>query len=128
MRWTTVMLAAIVALSSASIAAAECAWVLWLESAAILQSSSGEFDNQASHWRVHFASETSDVCDKKKHVLWEERLQEQQRIALTVPSSQVDSSEDSFVRVVTTGPKGSLITVFNYRCLPDTIDPREGKE
>ncbi len=70
MRTATMMLATVLLLGSASVAASECAWALWIH--ALLHRSGQELVTQ--HWILDEARPTFPECEAIKLKLWTERF------------------------------------------------------
>jgi len=82
---------------------AACAWVLWSKEVA-----------STIRWSIERAASTEAECKTEGHkalVFWT-RYQ---------PVARIDADDLS---VSLTADSGSTISIY-YRCLPDTIDPRE---
>ena|SRR5437899_2679087 len=95
-------------------AAAECAWVLWSENLA-LGKGGGE------HWQIHRASTDLRSCR-------EDLAQALSRWTYTAanPAEGVKIEVSRETDSVTVNAKDGQ-TVFQYRCLPETMDPRGPK-
>ena len=102
MRPATMMLTTILLLGSASVAAAECAWVLW--------------QHALGSWVVSGARPSYKQCeDYRRQVI--ELLIAEHNWPKDRRESWIRERMESFAK------KGTGST-----CLPDTIDPREKKE
>jgi len=107
MRTATMMLTTVLVLGSASLASAECAWVLWQK----------KIHNRAAEWSVVKASASRASCDQLKLAEWR-------------GWSEILGEHEGTERV-----EGESLTVCapsgcssrEWLCLPDTIDPREKK-
>ena len=146
MRLTIWILAAFLLLGSASVAVAECAWVLWSE----------KTHQNSTEWKLQSASETLKDCQATRHKIWNEILNEYsdpglhpeiervkkvpfERLAIT---KKPDGSSSS--RFVILDEAGNPVEYteeekrkseqrdrvrrtsrYRFLCLPDTIDPRE---
>ncbi len=105
MRRMVVMLTTVLLLGPASVAAAECAWVLWEK----------KIIGMFVEWNVVKATPSFDACVEHKLTEWHgwsEALGEGEGIERV-------EGESLTVRA----PSG--FTTRGWVCLPDTIDPRE---
>jgi len=100
------LLAAYSLLAWATTASAECAWVLWTE---VIQADSGQ-----RKLSVTDTFDTKEQCATRLE--YSTSLIERGLGGRMVGNMVVVSSKDG---------KPSLM--FNYHCLPDTVDPREAK-
>ena len=106
-----VVVTATVMIGSASLAAAECAWVLWGESA--IRSVELPLVQPELSYMIMRAHSTQQECEKQREVLtpkWEKHKEmHKENVEKMGGTVQVSYS----ARLI---------------CLPDTIDPREKKE
>ena len=117
MRPATMILTTILLLGSAPVAAAECAWVLWIVSS--LQKASGHGD---WGWTLWNASPTHTGCQANRTAEFKQHLT---RLKSKPGISNIQSSEaDAALRYM----EGTDRWAYSYRCLPDTVDPREKKK
>ena len=136
MRTPTVILTAILVLASASVAAAECAWVLWTYThTPTVKGTDKTFDEFGAaliddltqnrvwnKWGIENAFNTRNGCLTAKGELWKAARAAIER-TLTLPENKTTE-----IRAV---PKRRLTVgdfVRRFLCLPDTIDPREKKQ
>jgi len=116
MKRATIVVAMILLLGSASVAAAECAWVLWERMRTIGQK--GELGEARGGIGIVEAYLTQDKCNSARVATWEKVVQ-----MFNQPANEIISSN----RGRTFNFKGPDGTIFmqEFYCLPDTIDPRE---
>jgi len=103
------LVAVLLVLTSVGTASAECAWVLWLRT-----------DNGA--WHVQAAGPTHTAClQMVRH--------EVKELADGDPSAVVEKLVDGGATVTKKFlPQSVKALVFEYRCFPDTVDPRGPKK
>ena len=112
-----------VMLLAPQLAAAECAWVLWekttyaSEAAKLLHRTGNE---PYVVWTRPEILKTQPVCSAALTKLWRER----QRADVLAPLIEKTETEP---RRVTTIWKQDGYTMWEFECLPDTIDPRGPK-
>ena len=106
-------------LTSAATAHAECAWVLWEHRVAALKKGS-----PTESWLAQEAVETRAVCEARTEALI-------QRLVQTRASGSLHNYErigDSTGVTMYQGRKEQgLSQTSDFRCLPDTVDPRGPK-
>ncbi len=120
MRPATAMLTTILLLGSASVAAAECAWVLW-----------GNRVDLPKHPRSMGMSTITAAFEDRERCQREltKQLDREEKVGQKSGADNiVRSDEDGLL----TWSKGTVkvperMVVTRLRCLPDTIDPREKK-
>lgn len=108
MRKAMVMLAVIILLNSASLAAAECAWVLWEK----------KINNGIVGWSIVKAAPAFDRCEAHRLIEWKKWSD----VLGEGPGTERVEGEQLMVRA----PGG--IAIREWHCLPDTIDPRAKKD
>ncbi len=119
MRRATFVVAMILLLGSASVPAAECAWVLWKKEEGTFRVTSGHIGPQ---WEPADAFQGKVLCSEARQRVWESAVSEWRGS----PFSRVyERPEKSEFRVVIENQ--GYFTV-SFTCLPDTLDPREKKE
>ena len=110
MRWATLILLMAVLIGTASIVSAECAWVLWGESA--IRSVELPLVQPELSYMIMRAHSTQQECEKQREVItpmWEKHKEmHKENVEKMGGTVQVSYS----ARLI---------------CLPDTIDPRERK-
>ena len=95
-------------LAVAASASAECAWVLWLETVSSQH-------KQTDIWASYTSAE---ACIKEiEQKEWTSRLHKSQAAFRIAPTALTIKYTDR-----QTFPEGKDV---NWRCLPDTVDPRE---
>ena len=124
MKRATAMLTIILLLGSASLAAEDCAWVLWTR-----VDNAGD-GGPLTNWEVDAAYESHAQCKTGR----EKTLKQSRRFwgeDAGIEREYVDEQTGEKQVVIElefrVGPgqeAGKVRTVY-YRCLPDTIDPRE---
>ncbi len=121
MRTATGMLTTILLLGSASVAAAECAWVLWEQSSDVY----GQLATRTPSWSLQEAFEAKSGCLEARTRTWK----------LTYLKNR-SWEKLKGARVLTFGESTATVTVYipdytdltlKFLCFPDTIDPREKK-
>ena len=129
MRRMIVLLTTVLLLGSASVAAAECGWVLWIKSNSSTVAMASPVTTQ---WEVESAFERRSDC-----VLLREKALERLERKLQEASGQegtdilrivrdIGESEVTFYYEAHPGQPAEYIST-KYVCLPNTIDPREKK-
>jgi len=117
MRWARLVLAVVLVVGSASVASAECAWVLWLEAYSISKLSGA--------WHVVNAFETKTTCETGQVKLLEGVADSaKRRGAIDVKVNR----EEMSVTYQERADDPRSLRFASYRCFPDTIDPREKRE
>ncbi len=117
MRYVILGLIAVMVLWSASVASAECAWVLWQR-----LSIEGTQLGVGKQWTAESAYPAHTECTAVRD-----------RTFIDVVAG-LQAQPDT--KVVNTNPSIAIVAytvqgtshVVNYTCFPDTIDPREKKE
>lgn len=112
MRGAKLVLAVVLVFGTASVAAAECAWLLW-------------GDRHSYGWQWYEAFETKADCTTA-------RMNQMQKHAKKVREKgaayvEVDREERTLTFVLRKGD-GTERRKVTYHCLPSTFDPREKKE
>ncbi|MCZ6626188.1 MAG: hypothetical protein O7B35_18465 [Deltaproteobacteria bacterium] len=110
------MLAMILMFGSASVAAAECTWVLWDKLSVYPSGKPG-----SERWVIGEAYTTQDKCNSARLEGWEALVKKLKGPRGTILRNQPGRT------LAVEGPKGSLM-IQQYLCLPDTLDPREKNE
>ena len=121
MTYARLVLATVLLLASASVAAAECAWVLWEKA------DSKTPQRHLITWTIHHAHEVREDCEKEKSREWSSMLKVFEMAMEADPTSTVKKTADGLVTRIGLKGGGFSTTFFDYTCLPDTIDPREPK-
>lgn len=118
MRWATLVLAAILVLGSASVAVAECAWVLWSK---IVRS-----EYTGLIWNIEAAYAERPKCIHGRNDVLEAKARFfTEGVEARLQGVKVQSiPEEGLLRL--SHNKGKAWVYF--LCLPDTIDPRKQKE
>ncbi len=115
MRYATMLLTTVLLLGSASVALAECAWVLWAK-IEDMKPGSGVWDIQAGYTG-------RAECIRERKVISNARVQDWIKRSGQQHVKVEPVSEDALSLLFS---KDELATVY-FICLPDTIDPREKK-
>ncbi len=122
MRYTTLVLAAVLLLGSTSLAAAECAWVLWTKVVTAGQSGS------RTNWEADTAYEKYNQCKsgrrqaiKQARSFWSEDV----GIEREYVDEKTGEKQVVIEFQVRPGHNAKQVRTVYYRCLPETIDPRE---
>ncbi len=125
MKRATIMLTVIAVLGSASLAAAECAWVLWTR--VDTASASGSRTN----WEADTAYENFRQCKagrkeaiKQARRVWDEDV----GIEREYVDEKTGEKQVVIEFQVRPGKRAKHVRTVYYRCLPETIDPRERKK
>ncbi len=113
-----VLLTTVLLLGSASVAAAEGAWVLWNRSSEL---SVGK-GSVSTLWVILDAFEDRKACVPERDRGWKREV-EKYRNSGSYKRVQDQPQDNGFFYLASTGDKGSV----RFVCLPDTIDPREKK-
>jgi len=129
MRWAKITLSVVLLLGPASVAAAECAWVLWVEQSwpdAISRSVVGaEAERDIfGAYDAHAACEQSRDARVKEYA---EALRDQ-GWNVTVDVEKAFVIGTSVLKAPRDSEPFTTRSLTRYMCLPDTIDPREKKE
>jgi hypothetical protein len=107
---------------SASVASAECAWVLWHHHTSTLPSSS---------WSIEGGYKTTAECTTEQTRWWDATIKDLSNRAKYSKITKVEGQRPESIDVTVT--RDSVAEVVNHDylrqvlCLPDTIDPREAK-
>src|SRR5947209_930935 len=126
MRWARLAFSAVLVASSASVAAAECAWVFWKESELFDIPAAGH-PKRKIEWKLHDAYKTQEQCEKGKYAVWSHEVEYWTKTQQSSPHlEKVDKVAGAFLSLSFKGKDGSSSShTSRYLCLPDTIDPRE---
>ncbi len=119
MTWARLMLAVVLVIGSASVAAAECAWVLW--SYVTLRSINIPL-TATSGWTAENGHPTHGECTTER-----DRQFRHHAAGVRVDPGTKDFTQNPSNAGLAFTRQGQRQT-FTYKCLPDTIDPREKKE
>ncbi len=120
MKQATIALTMVLLFGSASVAAAECAWVLWEQSSDLY----GQLATRTPSWSLQEAFEAKSGCLEARTRTWK----------LTYLKNR-SWEKLKGARVLTFGELAT-VTVYipdytdltlKFLCFPDTIDPREKK-
>jgi hypothetical protein len=106
---------AAVLLFGTSQAWAECAWVLWKERITIV-------DPSDKPWEVDRAEPTHQACIAAMTAAlqsWERMVGHSKSVVITVSGTSI--------AYLNKAKEGAGASVWQYKCLPDTVDPREPK-
>ena len=125
MRTATMMLTMILLLGSASVAAAECAWVLWerfvVRQTGVLDSQS----NSPARWIIQGSFKDEDSCALVRDGAYKAA------VVLLSDDPQVirieQHSEKRELYRISKGLLANYFHAFRFLCLPDTLTPREKK-
>ena len=102
-------------LAVAASAAAECAWVLWI------QKSVGPIDMAAEPpWLVVEAAQTYAACESAK-------AQRLNHAATAQDNAETTVFENSLTKTIRDAEGRSVTWLFRIQCFPDTVDPRGSK-
>jgi len=125
MRRMIVLLTTVLLLASASIAAAECAWVLWLHATEveILPKQNKVTRNT---WETLSAFDTKKACESEQKKSWEDsyRLGKEKEKHF----GAIMFGYDEFTHIFMSSQDGKFSEMDRWNCLPDTIDPRAQKQ
>ncbi len=121
MKRATIVVAMILLLGSASLAAAECAWVLWVSIHGLLPD--GDQVREWTDWEQIVSLETQSECQQSKGREWNTLRQLVEDRSFR---SEVKISEIQQEAVLLKFP-GRGFEHYTFHCLPDTMDPREKK-
>lgn len=113
-------------LGSASLAAAECAWMLWQETEHTEVPIKKLFP-QRIDWTNHSTYVTHDACETAKLSLWSKHLASWEGVREANPAlKEINGVPGEFLSVrFRSGDGGVYISKQQFHCLPDTIDSRE---
>lgn len=116
MRWATVTLVGFLMVGWTTLAAAECAWVLWVKTTVLL---SGDRNKPRPSWDIGGTFKNQPQCDHERVKHWKVVAETAEA---DVGAANVTKKQGEYVtRFFPTG--GHINEVLH--CLPDTIDPRE---
>jgi hypothetical protein len=110
------LLVAFSLLASAATAYAECAWVLW-------QEIKEDYEKKiTTTWKLHAAHQTRVDCDHMLIRMWEV-------FKTPMPDAKTVLSAPGLIQYEypKEGGGASLIVRREFRCLPETVDPRGPK-
>ena len=128
MRWARLVLPVSLLVGWTSTAAAECAWVLWeeIESTHIPHAKRAQFSTE---WELHNAHGTQEECLLAKQRLWTVEAEFYEKLKEGFgPIEEIGKVPGGFLAISGTLKDGTYWnSKMTYRCLPDTIDPREKK-
>ena len=118
MRRATFVVTMMLLLGSASVATAECAWVLWNRSSEL----SAGVGSVSTLWVILDAFEDRMACVPERDRGWKREVKKY-RNSGSYKRVQDQPEDNGFFYLASTGEKGSV----RFVCLPDTLDPREKK-
>ncbi len=122
MKRATFVVSMMLLLASASVAAAECAWVMWREHSHSLV---GQLPEPFT-WTIKGTYEDRAKCMASRKRLLDWMAQTYRDAGRTVKLGEEWGYDLSATTKDELGPPTGYI-FFNHYCLPDTIDPREKK-
>ncbi len=111
-----VLLTTVLLLGSTSIAAADCAWVLWNRSSEL----SAGGGSVSTLWVILDAFEDRKACVPDRDRGWKREVEKYRNLG-NYKRVQDQPGDNGFFYLASTGEKGSV----RFVCLPDTFDPRE---
>ena len=115
MKRTLAMAVIIMLMGWGSMAAAECAWVLWNRSSEL----SAGGGSVSTLWVILDAFEDRKACVPERDRGWKREV-EKYRNTGNYKRVQDQPEDNGFFYLASTDEKGSV----RFVCLPDTIDPR----
>jgi hypothetical protein len=119
------LLVALLLLTSAATAYAECAWVLWEDVTTF--DARGEWPHE---WSIIIASPNPQDCQNFRAAATKDRADRWRNIPRPPGADPTTASPGPSVKsegnqVTVSGASG--VTSYRYLCLPDTVDPRGPK-
>ena len=118
MKRATFLVTIMLLLASASVAAAEGAWVLWNRSSEL----SVGTGSVSTLWVILDAFEDRKACVPERDRGWKREVEKYRNLG-NYKRVQDQPEDYGFFYLTSTGEKGSV----RFVCLPDTLDPREKK-
>jgi len=123
MKWSRLVLAAVVLGGFASVASAGSTWILWSEYMKFDITPAGEVGELTAHlWEIENAFETRAQClgETEKYIAEMESLHKGRK--------GVDFARDEIAgRKRVHVQSGTQKEIYSAVCLPETVDPREKK-
>ena len=110
-------------LTSAATAYAECAWVLWEWN----QPDDNPANAKLNGWTPLTVHRTQEVCETVLNLVMQKRDKDIDRVTGPIPAEKKDRPLKEILT-----PQALNLSVWlmlkDWRCLPDTVDPRGPKE
>ncbi len=131
MKQATIALTMVLLFGTGCVAATECAWVLWQEN---WQGSTAEltpimlFAPGSSSWRVKDAFSGRQGCIAARRDLMASNRKAGLDEDFAKLGEVLSVDETSMTIAIPEEGGTSRLIINSYKCLPDTIDPREKKE
>ena len=118
-----IFLAAIICLNLTALAAAECAWVLWVktEQRSFPKDKAPQYDVS---WELNSAAPKNTQCEQMQSVLLQKMIQ---YYKANSPGAKVETTPYGLITIMYENENVNPISsiVESYHCFPDTIDPRK---
>ena len=121
MKMKGLVLTVVLIFGFASVAAAECAWVLWIKTDRRLSQLTSEQPQSPIGWEILTVRITREECLDVKARAWEGEASQYNDLSKFPGIEKVNTLPREYVSVFL---KGGGITNYRFLCLPDTIDPR----